>query len=238
MVAIGAITQGAVVAIAIVGLAVVYFDKLSTISGNLTRIADSMEDIDDTNFDQITNSVEQIDRKVTSVDLKEIERTTNRMKFFIDNQQNGSRTNANNSVRYEFEDIDNIVSISFGEYAVRDSWQESAEISSKHGDLIEYDEPIEYTSIEFEFFEEIDTLLVSEELTLDKDMYELESELFTQQVIINAHSPYEIEFDVPTRDLDAITEWIPTILEKIEKFQGDRNSDRQEFDDILEKKLH
>lgn len=98
------------------------------------------------------------------------------------------------------------------------------------------EDQITYVVVEFE--EKIRSKAVSNKMGQDKELEELEFELFGYECGFKALSPFEIQFSVPSSDYDNIGKWINSCLEKIDEYHIEFENESDKFDQSVEKELN
>lgn len=219
MVEIGPVIQGLAAAGGILMLVVLYVDRMSTVSKSLDDLSDSMSDVRD---------------DLHRVDLKEMEKTTNKLDTFLKaelQQQYGpenTRTGGQNSVRHKLESVDIDITISYvgdpdwhSGIRERDDW-EGAE-----------------TVFEIEFDEEVDTQGLVGMIAKDKALQGLDENVFKgDKTRITADSPFQISVAVPTSDMEISAEWIHDFLQRIDSHIEEMRSLSEQFDKAVENELY
>lgn len=157
MINLGAIIQGVVAAVAIISVAVIYFDRLSSMSHQMERVADS---------------VDSVENEISSVNLEDMEKAIWRISF-----SEGEDPPPGNSVEHKLEESDVNVTISLASEQAQPSTVKSLHkqvasairnegldycLGSSRGDIIQKYLSVEHGGIdldEFEFgaVEEIET---------------------------------------------------------------------------------
>lgn len=212
---VGAIVQGTVIAIAIIGLLVVYFDRMSTMSNNIGSLS---------------NSIENVHEDIQEVDLKHMERTTNKLETFLEAElsaaYNGrNSTGGQNSVQHTLDQSDLSVVIS---YVGNPEW---------HAGLTQGDADDEIV-FQVKFDEEVDTQGLVGLLTRDRGLIEKDKELFNDDdPRITADSPFQMSAAVPTEDMDMAGEWVEVLVDSIDENVCYIRKQQNQFDKVLDERI-
>lgn len=205
MVATGEIVQGVVVAVAVVGAAVVYFDRLSHLSHDIRSMSESIDNIEE---------------QALGVDLQEMEKSITKVEYAItqNNEQQGVH-GGKNTVYHTLSRTGIEVAISYGtthydgeeDALMRDEWDVA-------------------TVVDLEFNEQINSMALADELSTDEEITEFDKEKFGAEVGMTSQTPYEVRLYIPTEDLDKIADWLPTFLDRIDFHLDNIRDKTDEFD--------
>jgi len=217
MVETGAIIQGLITATIVVGLIVLYVDRMSNISNNL---------------EDISASISQVNDDIRKVDLKSMEKTTNKLETFLEAElqqrySGTTRTNGQNSVKYTLDsnDIDTTIS-----WVGDPDWHSGLRSKDTH----DKDE----TVFEIKFDKELDTQAITGRLITDENFAEFEENMFdgTPSRLL-ADSPYQISCAVPTSDIDEVGEYVGELVQKIDQHITFIRKNSEKFDKNIEQAL-
>lgn len=215
----GAIIQGLVAAGTVIMIILVYFERVGNISSDISQMSENMSEMNDT---MKKSDLQGISNDIKSVDLKNMERTINKFETFLDAQiSHEFQTGGQNSVRYECDEIDLALTIS---YLGDPDWHEG---------LIDKDWPSGITVFEIKFDQEVDTKGIFGLLTENKELERIESELFGREAIIDVRSPYKMVCGVNSGNYDEVAQWIEVAVSKIEKSEIDIRQMSDEFDQAV-----
>lgn len=219
MVQVNAVIQGVVAAGAILGLVVLYIDRMSTISKNLEQLTDTLAGVED---------------EVRQVDLKEMEKTSNKLETYLNMElnnnygPNGGANGGPNSVIVPLDELEMRATVS---YVGDPDWHAGI---SAHEDL----DGVTETIFRIEFNEEVDTHGLVGLLTGDDKLAEAEQNTFGEGATrFSADSPYLVTCSVPTDDLGEISDWIAEVLESCTRHIKRMTDHRAEFDNEVASKL-
>ena len=213
-----AIIQGAGTALAIVALVALYIDRMSKISNNLETISDSIADVND---------------DIRRVDLKSMEKTTNKLESFLDAElqqsySGRSRTGGENSVRYDLDqnDIEAIIS-----WVGDPDWHAGLRTRS------EYDGSEMVFEVKFD--QELDTQAIVGRLESVESLHQYESENFDDTPArLLADSPYQISCAIPSSDMDEAGDYISILIDEIDDQISFIRESSELFDESVEKSLN
>jgi len=219
----GAIIQGLVAAGAVIMVILVYFEKVGSISNDISQMSENVSEMNDT---VKKSDLQRISDDIKSVDLKNMERTINKFETFLDAQISDQfQIGGQNSVRYECDEIDLALTIS---YLGDPEW---------HDGLLDKDWPSGITVFEIKFDEEVDTKGIFGLLTTDEELEQTESELFGDEAIIDVRSPYKMVCGVNSGNYDEVAQWIEVAVSKIEESEIEIRRMSDEFDEVVSEHL-
>jgi len=213
--AVGAIVQGVVIAIAIIGLLVIYFDRMSTMSSNIGALSDSIENVHE---------------DIQEVDLKHMERTTNKLETFLEAElsaaYNGrSSTGGQNSVRHTLDKSEVGIVIS---YIGNPEWHAGLREGEVDGEIV----------FEVKFDEEVDTQGLVGLLTQDNQLTEKDRELFQgADPRVTADSPFQISAAVPTENMELAGKWADSLVDCIDENLCYIRNQQNQFDKALDQRI-
>jgi len=208
----GALIQGVSAAVAIIALMVVYFDRMSSVSNDISTISDS---------------IDNVHSDIQEVDLKHMERTTNKLETFLEAEltkaYNGRETTGGqNSVRHTLSESEIGVTIS---YVGNPQWHTGLR-DADNGDEIVF---------EVKFDEEVDTQGLVGLLVRDENLAERDRELFaSDDPRITADSPFQISASVPTEDMEIAGKWIQQLIESTDQNIRYIRNQQSKFDETVE----
>jgi hypothetical protein len=218
---VGAIIQGLLAAVAVVGLVVLYVDRMGKISKDISNMSDSIGEVEST---VLQSDLKRVSNNVTSVNLEYIERTINKLETYLDMELSSDYTpSGSSSVVYECSDIDLTLTIS---YIGDPDWHGKLNYADK-----EWDDGITVFSIEFD--RETDTHAIFGLLTQDEELEKIEQELFADEAIIDVRSPYKMICGVNTDDFQLASKWIEPAVSKIEQSELKLRDMNQQFDQAV-----
>jgi hypothetical protein len=213
-----AIIQGVVAAVAVVGIIVLYVDRMGKISKDISSISNSIDDIETT---ILQSDLERVSNNVNSVNLEEMERTINKLETYLDMElSDGYTPSGTNSVVYDLNDISLTLTIS---YIGDPDWHNKLNHAENN-----WNEGVTVFSIEFD--RETDTHGIFGLLTQDEELEKIEYDLFGDEAIIDVRSPYKMVCGVNTGDFQLASDWIVTAVNKIEESELELRNKNQEFD--------
>lgn len=186
--------------------------RAGSMPDNIEKITDDMEQITETvvSLEDVDDSVDNIEAAITAVDLKGIEEAVERL--FTDSFGEDSLP-IGNSVHYTLDESGIEVAIS----------------------LAAMDEHA--TQVNFRFDKEIRTGAITDLLANDEELGQLEDRLFGEQSSIAVPSPRQLNFTVPTSDMDAITEWVPKMVDRMDDYILQTTESANEFDERVAEAL-
>ena len=215
-----AIIQGIIAALVPLAVIVFYLDRMSSVSQNLESISNSMKDVHG---------------DLQSVDLKDMEKTTNKLETFLDaelqNRFTGRQnvvTGGQNSVVHRLNDLDIDVTVS---YVGDPDW---------HAGLRNHEEwDGEETIFNIEFDEEVDTQGLVGLLSQSGHLEKVEQQLFDAEFPsrMRADSPFQVSVAVPTSDLKEVSVWISEMLDEVESDIQQMRKLRRDFDENVADEL-
>lgn len=161
-------------------------------------------------LESVDDSVDNIEAAVTAVDLKGIEQAVERL--LADSFGDGSLP-VGNSVRYTLREsgVDVVISL----VAVGD----------------------EATRVNVRFDEEVRSGAISDLLADDEDLARVEADLFDGRSSTSVPSPRQINFTVPTSNVDAVTQWVPATVGRLDEYILETSASAAEFDERVAEAL-
>lgn len=226
-----AVVAGIVVALSILGIGFKFNGTLSSI---------------DNSVGNISNSVGFLEDRIREVDLKEIEKTVAKLEWQLDSGSGGS----DNSVRYKLDNSDITVTVSLqpgrggNPSHIQGNIQKYIEANNEEVDspddrtLASDIDHAQTTVIKLEFDDRINSRYVTEAIRHDQDLIDYELDLFEGvEPDFYATSPMEMVFRIPTTDYDEISEWLPELLDRLDRYHMEYERETTEFDEAIAKNL-
>lgn len=218
-IALGPVVQGVVIALAIIAIAVIYFDRLSSISKDISSVAESTSSIED---------------EITSVELPDMERTLVKLDYAL--EQRGASSDlptGEGTIYHKLPENDIEVGIS---YVTTHPESHGHYFDVETGEIDEsYDGP--EAVLEFEFGEEINMQGIFDRLNANDELGQVESEVFEREVGVRPISPFEVRVHFPTNDYEKISEFLPRYLEAIDSTLSEIREEKNEIESLFKENL-
>lgn len=176
------------------------------VPGNVEEIRDDMDEIAESveTLDEADDSVNNIEAAITAVDLPGIQDAIEQL--FTDTFDDDSLP-IGNSVQYTLDESGVEVAISL------------AAIGE------------EVTQVNIRFDREVQIGSISEQLSRDSELAELEEESFGSEPQIVTPSPRQLNYRIYSTDLDAIAEWVPEMVDKLDEYVVETTASERKFDE-------
>lgn len=222
---VSAAVQAVIISVAILSIAIIYFDKISSISKDISKMA---------------GSVNEIEGEVSSVELHEMEQTLTKtftkIDYIVDQQsvhKNGQQSmpTGSGTVYTKLEQTEIEVGISYVT-THPESKAQYHNLESDEIDNIDYDGP--EIVIEVEFDEEINMQGLLDKLSADEDVVDLELEYIGREIGAKPTSPFELVFHIPTGDFETVSEFMPEYLCVVDKNISELRDEKSEIETMME----
>lgn len=155
-------------------------------------------------IDDVRDSIGNIEEAVTSVDFREMQ---NKIEQILRGIGDGGELPTPNSVRYDLPESGSAVTIS---------------ISGKSESAAQ---------VNFRFDEDLKVRLLADLITEDEELSQLEMDLFGAEPSLRVPSPRQVNFVIPSGDIDAIAEWVPEMVERLDQYIVETADMEEEFDE-------
>ncbi len=179
---------------------------------NIEDISDGMDEITESLefLDDVDRSVNNIEAAITAVDLPGIQEAIEDLfkeTFDEDSLPIG------NSVHYTLEDSGVEVAIS----------------------LAAFGEGLAQVNIRFD--QEVQIGSISQQLAEDDEMADFETRLFGSEPTILSPSPRQLNYKIASNDIDAVAEWIPEMVDKLDEYVIKTTESEKQFDEKVDDAL-
>lgn len=208
-----AVVQGVVVAVTVLGLSVVYFDRLSRISHNVG---------------EMTESVASIEDEVTAVDLTRMERTLTKLDYTLDRRGEDVVHSGEGTVFHTLERTGTEVGIS---YVTTHPAAREDDVGKAVGR--ERDGPEVVVKVEFE--DEVNVQALFDRLEADERL--AEPDCLDGAVGVVPTSPFELVFRFPTDDHDTVAALLPEYLDVVDEHLADTAAETERIEARFEEQL-
>lgn len=214
-----AIVQGVAAAVVLVGLVGLYLDRMSSISSNIESLSESVDSLND---------------EVSAVNLADMERDLTRMISKVEFVANGLAENSTpptgqGTVYTELDDTGLTVGIS---YVTTQPRSHGSQTATTEGTSAGDGGP--ETVVEFEFDEEINMRALGDRLEDDDSVAEAAERLFGREIAFEPSSPFEFVVHFPTDDGDAVAEFLPQYLDRVDEHVDAHRAKKQSFESRIE----
>lgn len=211
-----AVVQGVVVAVTVLGLSVVYFDRLSKISHNVG---------------EMTEAVASIENEVTAVDLTRMERTLTKLDYTLDRRGDDALHAGEETVFHTLERTGTEVGISYVTTHPAARGDEIGLDAEAVG--LERDGPEVVVKVEFE--DEVNVQALFDKLGGDERV--AGGDRFDAGVDVAPASPFEVVFRFPTDDYDTAASLLAKYLDVIDEFLAETAAEKERIEARFEEKL-
>lgn len=179
---------------------------------NIEDIKQDMDEITESieTLDGVDDSVNNIEAAITAVDLPGIQDAIEQL---FTNTFDEDSLPIGNSVQYTLDESGVEIAISLA--AVGD----------------------DVTQVNIRFDKEVQIGSISEQLGKDTELAELEEGLFGRQPQIVVPSPRQLNYRIYSTDLDAVAEWVPEMVDRLDEYVVKTTESEQEFDEKVEEAL-
>lgn len=215
----GAIIQGVVAAVVVLGAAIVYFDRISSLSSSLERL---------------TNSVEAIEEDVAAVELTQMERTLTKLDYAMDQTQEDSGfPSGEGTVYHELDKTGRKVGVS---YVTTHPDKQAAEIPEET-EIAQENFEGRLTEIKTEFEDEVNMQALHDRIINNDEMAKIERKIVGFEVTMRINSPFEFTIKIPSTDGELIGEFVNEYLSKIDAILYDIETTTENVESEIEKSL-
>jgi len=181
-------------------------EQAGSVPKNVDQMTEGMEEINESiqQLQDVDRSVNNIEAAITAVDLPGIQKAIERL--FTDNFDDENLP-IGNSVHYELDQSDIEVAISLAAMGEN------------------------MTQVNIRFSEEVQIGSITEQLSQDEYLAELEERLFGREPQILSPSPRQINYQIRSTDMDAIADWVPEMVDRLDNYVVKTTESEKEFDE-------